>query len=162
MRKTVDDPTPTPPNLRIDPLNKHGILAVHCDDGVGGSDMHPFNLQSKSAFLRLYNTSLKAIQFDFTPATHAGQSLAFTPAEQERLRTKVCLHWMYFYNSNKLPVKITRADLDHPQTRQIVHRFAEKKPGLTPDQAAALAAKACGHSTQDFKAWLQRDKQIGD
>jgi hypothetical protein len=161
-KKANDDPTPTPPGLRIDPINKHGILAVHCDDGVRRSDMHPFNLPGKAEFVRLYNTALKAVHFDFAPATHAGESLAFTPAEQECLRIKVFLHWMYFYNLNKLPVKITKADLDHPQTRQIVHRFAGKKLGFDSDPAAALAGKVCGHSTEAFKAWLDRDKQLGD
>jgi hypothetical protein len=155
------DPT-SPPGLRIDPINKHGILAVHCDDGAGGSDMHPFNIASKAEFVRLYNASLKNVHFDFAPATHAGQTLAFTKDEQERLRIKVCLHWMCFYNMNKLPVRISKRDLDHPQTRQIVHGLAGKKFGFDSDQATALAAKACGHSTEYFKAWLERDKQLGD
>ena len=159
MSKT--DP-PTPSGLRIDAINKHGILAVYCDDGAGGWDMHPFNMSSKAEFVRLYNGSLKAVDFDFAPATHGGQSLAFSAEERERLRIKVCLHWMYFYNLNKLPVRITKKDLDHPQTRQIVHRFAGKKFGFESDQAVALAAKVCGHGAEEFKGWLERDKQIGD
>jgi hypothetical protein len=150
----------TPPGLIIPKPNEHGMIAIECQ-GDESSDIFPIAAADLDRFIAVFKELLPKVHFDFAP-TAGPKPLSFSPEEQSCLCRKVALHWMYFYHFNKMPMKVGKRDLEHPQTYQIVHQFAGDKLGHNTPEAAALAAKCLGMTVEYFNGWLERDRQLGD
>jgi hypothetical protein len=63
------------------------------------------------------------------------------------------LSWMYFYILNRMPVRITAADWDHPQTRRIIQKVVELtlEPGSV--DASVMCARLMGLSADAYREW---------
>jgi hypothetical protein len=146
-----------PAGMKFEPVNEHGILAVHAD-----GEMFPFSAKDKAKLIDQINAAMKVVQFDFTPVTVGGKSAAFTSADQARVVRQVALHWLYFQSLNKLPMRIAKKDLTHPETWRMVRRIAEEKFGDRSAEAMAVAGKLVGMSGEAFQEWRERDDDFTD
>jgi hypothetical protein len=68
------------------------------------------------------------------------------------------LHWMYFYIINQMPVQITNADWEHPQTRRIIQTVAERRFPAGSHEATALCAHLMGLSRDGYLRWREGDE----
>jgi hypothetical protein len=143
--------------LTFEPVNEHGILTVHADD-----EFFPFSAKDKAKLIAQIDAAMKVVQFDFSPVEVGGKSIAFKPADQVRVVRQVALHWLYFQSSNKLPMRIAKKVLTHPETWRIVRRIAEDVFGDRTDAAMAVAGKLVGMSGDAFREWRERDDEFMD
>jgi hypothetical protein len=146
-----------PPGLKFEPVNEHGILAVHADE-----EMFPFSAKDKSALIGQINAAMKVVRFDFTPVIVGGKSLGFTPDEQARIARQIALHWLYFQSINNLPMRISKKVLTHSETWRMIRRIAEEKFGDKSEAAMAVAGKLVGYSGDGFREWRERDDDFTD
>ncbi|NNG01121.1 MAG: hypothetical protein HKM93_17150 [Desulfobacteraceae bacterium] len=72
------------------------------------------------------------------------------------LTLEIALHHMYFYIVNGLKVEVTREDLAHPQTKNIVWNFTRRKYGKDALKIRRVASKLLDLSVADFDRWLKR------
>jgi hypothetical protein len=71
------------------------------------------------------------------------------------LTQKATLRSMYFYIVNRMPIKITEADWDHPFTREIVQNIVESRFPRGSKEAISLCAHLMALSPQDYLNWQQ-------
>ena len=103
--------------------------------------------------LRELRSSVATVQFRGLSDASGNGTLCFSTVEQTALRVTIALHWIRYYRSTGQPVRITAADLSHPQTWDIVLRQAEAKYGARSDSARSLAASVLGITTEQLELW---------
>ena len=122
-----------------------------------------FAESSPEQFLQHYRHALNAIQLEFEPVVHDGQTLEFSPVEQDEIRRDIALLWIRYYLSTKQRVQIQPKDLKHPQTWAVVLQNAEAKYGDRTEQATVLAAHTVGVEVQEFATWRRvEDERVAN
>ena len=82
-----------------------------------------------------------------------GETVLLSEAEHLALRVQVALHWMRYFHSVKAPMKLSRRELEHPQTWAVVVRQAEIKYGAGSAKSICLAAALLGMAPADLLRW---------
>jgi hypothetical protein len=69
------------------------------------------------------------------------------------LTQKTTLRSMYFYIVNRMPVKITEADWNHPAAREIVQEVVERRFPRCTKEATSLCAHLMALSEKEYLGW---------
>lgn len=109
---------------------------------------------SESDFILIYNKSVKFVRQHFKKDAITRVHASISEDVYLHFTREIALHWIYYYNVNKLKIKVTESDLEHPQTYQIAMRLSEK---ITGDAAESrtIAANLLGLRRADYEKWLR-------
>jgi hypothetical protein len=77
-----------------------------------------------------------------------------TKGDFEDITQEIALHHMYYYVVNEFRVRITKKDLDHPQTRSSVWEFMRHKFRDESEKVSQNSAIFLGLTPDDFSKWL--------
>jgi hypothetical protein len=87
---------------------------------------------------------------------------ALPSAALNDIAQQIVIHWFYFYNVNKLEVRVKERDLSHPETYRIVQQVIAKTfPQDTPEHTATCAA-LLDMTEHQFLDWERADKRMMD
>jgi hypothetical protein len=111
-----------------------------------------FRNRTPEVFLREYDDSVGRVRMTFQPRRSSDEWL--TDEEFQRLTQKIALRWMYYYIVNGLELNLTQADMEHPQTKDIVWSFFCRKYGADSAKIPLAASKMLGITSKEFDSWL--------
>lgn len=118
-----------------------------------------FRDRSTDAVIREYRESVDRVRSRFSARRARLFSGEMTDEEFTDLTQEIALYWMYFYIVNRMPVDVTAADMDHPQSKHIIWSFFCRKHGDDSPEVLRPASVLSGMSQSDFEQWLKRWKQ---
>lgn len=121
-----------------------------------------FRDRSTDAVLGEYRESVGRVRRRFRPRRARLSPAEMTDEEFADLTQEIALHWMYFYIVNRMPVDVTDADMDHPQSRHIIWSFVCRKYGDKSPDVPRLASALTGMSQTAFEQWLEGWKRYLD
>lgn len=112
-----------------------------------------FRERSTDVLLGEYRESIARVRSRFHPRSRMCSN-EISDEEFANFTQEIALHWMYFYIINRLPVNVTDADLNHPQTKDIIWSFLRRKYGEESKQVPVLASALTGMTRDQFDQWL--------
>lgn len=104
--------------------------------------------------VREYRESVTRVRSRFSPRRSTLTSAEMTDEEFADVTREIALHWMYFYIINRMPVDVTNADMDHPQSKHIIWSFFCRKCGDDSPDVPRLASTLSDMSQSAFEKWL--------
>jgi hypothetical protein len=121
-----------------------------------------FRDRSTDAVLAEYRTSVGRVRSRFRRRRDRVSANEITDEEFADLTQEIALHWMHFYIVNGMPVDVTDADMEHPQSKHIIWKFFGRKCGDESPEVPRLASALTGMSQKAFEEWLRGWKQYLD
>jgi hypothetical protein len=109
---------------------------------------------TEKEFIPLYDKSINFVRSYFKK----DRVMRIHPGIKEdvymRFTREIALHWMYYYIINGLKVRVTKDDLEHPQTYQIAMGLSEKL-SKNGSKAHRIAAEILGIGLEEYERWLR-------
>jgi hypothetical protein len=121
-----------------------------------------FRDHSTDAVLAEYRESVGRVRARLSPRRQRLSAEEMTDEEFADVTQEIALHWMYFYIINRMPVDVTDADIEHPQSKHIIWSFLCRKYGDESPDVPRLASALSGMSQTAFGEWLEGWKRYLD